>query len=245
MNQTELNADTLFAFQMALKGHKKFEYQHEGIWLRTFDVSSIAPHRIYHDIPEGWTHHDGEDWKGDKDAVIEEVMYCNGKIPEDKNQPARFWTDEEFNSFTDSNHDYRIYAYKLAAKSPAIPEGFTAWNVGECPVDVDAKVEVIMKSGRRYTGAAGGCIWKRPELPEQTASYRVIEKKVIPWDFATAPLYGKAKRKDSGELFAFECFPMEVVVAQGHRDYRSISYVLFAEKYLQLDGSVCGKEVEQ
>lgn len=191
MNQTELNADTLFAFQMALKGHKQFEWQTpDGHWNKTVNVSNSFPHRIYHDIPDGWTRHDGEDWKGDKDAKFEYIMFCDGvrmTSPE-----KAFWFSAE-NRFACSP-EHRIYAYKLAAKSPAIP---------------------------------------------------VIEKKVIPWEFATAPLYGKAKRKDSGELFAFECFPMEVVVAQGHRDYRSISYVLFAEKYLQLDGSVCGKEVEQ
>lgn len=130
----QLDADTLFAFKMALKGHNKFEY-HNGIkWSPIgYIISSypqwVYPHRIYHDIPEGWTRHDGEDWNVDKDAVIEQVMWMDGKISSQKSRPAKWWRDNGVNSFTEET-PHRIYAYKLAEKpeKKVIP-----WTLETCP----------------------------------------------------------------------------------------------------------------
>lgn len=199
MNKTteQLNADTLFAFQMALNGHKQFEFLRSGIWTKCDAVSSIAPHRISHDIPECWTRHNGEDWKGDKDAVIEEVMFYSGRILKEE-RTAEYWGCKYgINNFTKAeSQENRIYAYKLAAKSPAIP---------------------------------------------------VIEKKVIPWTFADAPLNAKVKRKSDGKIFRMSAHPDEAGLyptsygSEGER----VAYEILAADYLQLDGSVCGTEVEQ
>jgi hypothetical protein len=129
LTKEQLDADTLFAFQMALKGHKQFEY-HNGVkWSPIGYIVSSYPHRIYHDIPEGWTRHDGEDWNGDKDAVIEEVMWMDGKISSQKSRPAKWWRDNGGNSFTEAT-PHRIYAYKLAEKpeKKVIP-----WTLETCP----------------------------------------------------------------------------------------------------------------
>ena len=182
-------ADTLFAFQMALNGHKQFEWKSiEGDWLKTDSVSSGLPHRIYHDIPEGWTRHDGDEWKGDPRAVIEEVIICDGRVSKGENSVG-YWSDHFSNSFTRDNHALRIYAYKLA--KPA-----------------------------------------------------VIEKKVVPWDFASAPLNAKVKRKSDGKIFRMASFPDDVVLCSttyATGDYCA-SYETLAADYLQLNGEVCGTE---
>lgn len=178
--QTELNADTLFAFQMALKGHKQFEYQSSGgNWHKKCTVSNSSPHRIYHDIPDGWERSYG-DWKGDKDTVLEEVMFYDGEIAERKKETASYWMNYVNNSFADTQHKWRIYAYKLAAKSPEIPEGFTVWNGGDCPIGGQQKIEYIQRNGNRYAALAGDCNWFDRGYANDIIAYRVIEKKVIP-----------------------------------------------------------------
>jgi len=156
----QLNADTLFAFEMALKGHKQFEYPApSGHWHKISDVCSDYPCRIYHDLPSPeWTRHDGEDWKGDKDAVIEEVMFCNGTISPHKGERVRFWSRNFSNE-----PQWRIYAYKLA--KPAVKKKVVPWTLqtipsplpellhkesGEiCTISV-VKLEGVMVSARGY-----------------------------------------------------------------------------------------------
>ena len=243
MNKTteQLNADALFAFQMALKGHREFEYQHQsGLWYRTDNVSTRCPHRIYHDIPEGWALHDGEDWKWDKDAVLEEIMTHDGMVSPNKNQTAAWWGGLHGNNFTAENHSARIYAYKLAAKSPAIPEAFTAHDGGKLPIDGDLRVEAIRILGSKYMGLANHLSWT------DIIAYRVIEKKVIPWDFADAPINSKVKRKSDGKIFRMSAYPDEAGLypTSYGSDGERVTYETLAADYLQLDGSVCGKEVE-
>lgn len=236
--QEQLNADTLFAFQMALKGHKQFEYlSGNGKWYSTFDVSAGTPHRIYHDIPDGWTRNDGEGWKGDKDAVIEDVMFCDGRTAKYKD----IVVVGGVNNFTTPNHYARIYAYKLKAKSPEIPEGFTKHDGGKLPIDGDLRVEAIRILGSKYMGLANHLSWT------DIIAYRVIEKKVIPWTWTETPLEGlRVKRKRDGKNFNAR-FQVDGVLTIGgiHESVGKLSYETLAADYLQLDGSVCGKEVEQ
>lgn len=170
--QTELNADTRYVFEQTLKNKDtKIECFFGGIWQRTTIVTTAFPHRIYHDIPEGWTRHDGEDWKGDSNAVLEEIMTHDGMVSPNKNQTAAWWSGLHANNFTAENHSARIYAYKLAAKSPEIPN---PTNPCRC---------VITQTNGVIAWIGGDMI---PRTPEYLATY-----------------------------------------------------------FLQLDGSVCGKEVEQ
>lgn len=234
----QLNADTLFAFQMALKGHKQFEYQHpNGRWYRVNVVDSITPHRIYHDIPEGWTRHDGEDWKGDKDAVIEEVMYCSGAVSAHKNIRANDWNTR----FNYADPAFRIYAYKLAKQTPAIPKGFTSNNnAGDnsyCPLAEDMIVEYIGKDGKQGKDKARNLYWFN------VIAYRVLEKKVIPWTLESVPVGISVVSKDGSCKNVIVMAGKDIVILGGNGF--SKSYETLADDYLQLDGSICGKEVEQ
>lgn len=142
----QLDADTLFAFQMALKGHKQFEY-HNGVkWSPIGYIVSSYPHRIYHDIPKGWTRHDGEDWNGDGDSVIEQVMWMDGEISSQKSRPAKWWRDNGVNSFTEET-PHRIYAYKLAEKKPE--KKVIPWTLETCPpLPFEVKCK---RTGNRYS----------------------------------------------------------------------------------------------
>ncbi len=248
MNKTteQLNADTLFAFQMALKGHNQFEWQSEvsGNWLKTHTVTAEKNHRIYHDIPDGWKRSYGE-WTGDKDAVIEEVMWCDGEI--DKQPKVSLFKIHEPNNFTSEDPQYRIYAYKLA-KSPAIPDGFTAWNGGECPVAPDTKVEVFYRCGETETRNSSGSHWPQTKHRKDIIAYRVIEKKVIPWTFFDCPYDLRVRRKLDGKLFRADPHPDDALLsASAYQDDEDnvVIYETLAADYLQLDGTVCGTEVEQ
>lgn len=156
-----------------------------------------------------------------------------------------FWFSAE-NRFACSP-EHRIYAYKLAAKSPAIPEGFILWNGGECPVAPETKVEYIQRNRERYKASAGHCRWAHIQAANDIIAYRVIEKKVIPWDFETAPLRPvRVKRKRDGALFALGFYPDGVAIFNTSSfGGLPISYEALAADYLQLDSSPCRKEVEQ
>ena len=241
----QLNADTLFAFQMALKGHEQFEFLRSGIWTKCDAVSSIAPHRIYHDIPEGWTRHDGEDYLGNPDAVIEEVMFCDGNKSR-HGYSIRHWRENKWNSFNCEEVSERIYAYKLAAKSPEIPDGFTPWNGGECPVARDANVEYFQRNRNTYSALSGRCNWGHYERANDIIAYRVLEKKVMPWKFADAPAFARVMRKETVVQYVVAFFPDGVRLSRScQQGHRIESYETLAADYLQLDNSPCGKEVEQ
>ena len=245
LSKEQLNADTLFAFQMALEWHKQFEFMHAGIWSRTEDVHSGLPHRIYHDIPEGWTRHDGEDWKGDKDAVIEEAMMYDGRVSLNKNQPAAWWGGLLCNNFTAENHSVRIYAYKLAAKSPAIPAGFTAHSGGGCPVALDAKIDYILRDGwKGNTKTAGNLFWQTMNTSADIIAYRVIEKKVIPWTIEEINLRVGQVVKSTNPTNPCRCVITQTngVMAWIGGDMIPRTPEYLATYFLQLDGSPCGKE---
>lgn len=242
----QLDADTLFAFQMALKGHEQFEFLSlAGDWRKTDSVSSEFSHRIYHDIPEGWTRHDGEDWKGDKDAKFDAAMFCSGRFFESHSN-ASFWINHCSNNyFSNKKTGDRIYAYKLAEKKPEIPEGFirnnNAGDNSYCPLSEDARVEYIGKCGTRGEEKAGQLFWYN------VIAYRVIEKKVIPWTIEEINLRVGQVVKSTNPTNPCRC-----VIAQtngvmlwigGDMIPRTPEYLMTS--FSQLDNSPCGTEVEQ
>lgn len=240
MNKTteQLNADTLFALQMALKGHNQFEFRHtNGSWSITSIVSSSSPCRIYHDIPDGWTRHDGGDYPGKQDDAIESVMFFNGHKTEAKKAASYYSVSGYWKH--DSPH-HRIYAYKLAAKSPEIPEGFTAHNGGKCPIAGDLRVKAIRISGSDYEGIAKLVCWT------DIIAYRVIEKKVIPWEFNTRPkeptfVYRKGYITDS----MIVAWGDDVVVIATKHGLIKVTYDELLSDWLRSGGIVCGKEVDE
>ena len=62
-----------------------------------------------------------------------------------------------------------------------IPEGFTAWPGGECPVDDEAKVDIVLRNGWRNPKdlARADCwvwIWDAPISSGDIIAYRVVSK---------------------------------------------------------------------
>lgn len=247
MKTTEqLNADTLFAFQMALKGHEEFEYCCNEHWHKTNRVFSDAPHRIYHDIPEGWTRHYGEDWKGDKDAKFEGVMFCDGLRTAERTVCEL--RDAKLNTFNAQDHKYRIYAYKLAAKSPAIPKGFTKHDGGKCPIAIGVKFDLMFRTGYKAEKRtqASQYRWTHKHEDDDIIAYRVIEKELIPWEFNTRPkeptfVYRKGYITDS----MIVAWGDDVVVIATKHGLINVTYDELLSDWLRSGGSVCGKEVEQ
>lgn len=61
-----------------------------------------------------------------------------------------------------------------------IPEGFTKWEGGECPVEDETIVEVIYSNGHRKVGPAWGRDWEPAEDGIVVAAYRIIEPPAQP-----------------------------------------------------------------
>jgi hypothetical protein len=221
-----------------LKGHKQFEWQtKEREWKRCVAVDSMQNHRIYHDIPEGWTRHDGELYKARASDLIEQVMFCTGELSKSpKGDGCAYNWDSEFNHKDPSR---RIYAYKLAKPAISIPEGFTKWDGrDECPVAPDAMVEVILKDGEMHKRFARNWNWEAG-LKYAIIAYRVIEKKVVPWTRETCPSL-------PFEVIGIET-PNRAAVIGANETHLRISHnlVSYADALVcwrRLNGEVCGAE---
>jgi len=60
-----------------------------------------------------------------------------------------------------------------------IPEGFTEWNGGECPVDENVKVEIILRNGTSRMDDAGRWTWiysKHGHVRGDIVAYRVVKQ---------------------------------------------------------------------
>lgn len=67
---------------------------------------------------------------------------------------------------------------------PDIPEGFTEWNGGKCPVDPKCFVEIKMHSGRENRNFAGDFYWENRECSNDIVAYKVIKNApVVRWQF--------------------------------------------------------------
>ena len=84
------------------------------------------------------------------------------------------WEDISDPSWYESN-EYRI--------KPTIPEGFTEWNGGECPVDFDCEVEVVFRSGTKYSARrAGFYYWSH--VNGEIIAYKVVKQApVVRWQW--------------------------------------------------------------
>lgn len=80
-----------------------------------------------------------------------------------------------------SSHAGNIIAYRvIEAPKPKveIPEGFTPWAGGACPVDAKARVEFIMRAGDTNKIAPASVLrWNDAGLDDDIIAYRVIEDK--------------------------------------------------------------------
>ena len=73
---------------------------------------------------------------------------------------------------------------------PTIPEGWTAWHGGECPVHDRAQVEIICRDGIRMQPlSASSWTWKHNDNLGDIIAYRVVEPKYRP--FANAAEFEK------------------------------------------------------
>jgi hypothetical protein len=119
------------------------------------------------DIPEGFIR-----WRGGKEcpvdggAKVEYVTRAGGKIITGLAKSVR-WTHAGFGG--------DVMAYKVVA--PAIPDGFTPWNGGECPVPNGSKVDLILRSdiGTYTPGlAAEEYRWSHINKTSDIIAYRLI-----------------------------------------------------------------------
>ena len=61
-----------------------------------------------------------------------------------------------------------------------IPEGFTKWDGGECPVGPRDLVQVVFRDGDRCQGYAAGALrWDHPAFPDGYADADIIAYRVI------------------------------------------------------------------
>jgi hypothetical protein len=69
-----------------------------------------------------------------------------------------------------------------ATEPPAIPEGWTAWHGGECPVYDRAQVEIICRDGvRQQPLSASAWTWNHNDNSGDIIAYRVVEPKYRPF----------------------------------------------------------------
>jgi len=64
-----------------------------------------------------------------------------------------------------------------------IPEGFTRWDGGECPVGPRDRVQVILRDGDRcYSEGywAGALRWGHPAFPDNYRDADIIAYRVLP-----------------------------------------------------------------
>lgn len=56
-----------------------------------------------------------------------------------------------------------------------IPEGFTAWPGGDCPVSDNTRVVLIFGDGFKAVGKADEFFWHSLDRPSGITAYRVVE----------------------------------------------------------------------
>jgi len=107
---------------------------------------------------------------------------------------------QEAGSFDWRNHEYggRILAYRVV-----IPDGFTPWAGGHCPVDLDTRVQLMLRNGDKPSSAASDCRWLHCGDGEDIIAYRVVDGKekpkveipegFTPWAGGACPVDAKAR----------------------------------------------------
>lgn len=78
-----------------------------------------------------------------------------------------------------------IHTWEYRIK-PDIPEGFTKWNGGKCPVDPKCFVEIKMRGGRENRNFAGDFYWENRECSNDIVAYKVIKNApIVRWQWIT------------------------------------------------------------
>ena len=102
------------------------------------------------------------DWQGGKCPVdpdtIVDVMFSDRSVTTNRRAGELDWLH--------TNYAGDIIAYRViepAKPQVKIPEGFTPWAGGECPVDPDTGVDVILADGTSGGSEAKGFDWSHVE----------------------------------------------------------------------------------
>ncbi len=119
------------------------------------------------EIPEGFTPWAGGECPVDKGARVQVLL-------RDGDQSVFYGSALRW-SCVDSDGD--IIAYRVIEEEKPvvkIPDGFTPWSGGECPVGTRILVDVILADGKLVSGDAGFFDWNNIHYP--VLAYRVIEE---------------------------------------------------------------------
>lgn len=139
-------------------------------WLHTNYAGNIIAYRVVKDdvspkveIPEGFT-----PWSGGERPFYPwehiEVIFDD--------DTGGSWRAGELRWTYDKDLARNIVAYRREEVS--IPEGFTRWDGGECPVAADTQVEVVFADGKNAFVAAKHLQWSNhPDF--SIIGYRVVE----------------------------------------------------------------------
>lgn len=95
--------------------------------------------------------------------------------------------------------EYRVVKDDVSPKVE-IPEGFTPWNGGECPVPACIEIDVVLRNGSQGSGLAGGHGWTHGQNLVDIIAYRVrviepakpqvkIPEGFTPWSGGERPFY--------------------------------------------------------
>lgn len=143
-------------------------------WSRLSNGGDIVAYRVVEDeklsfeIPEYFTLWSGGAFPVSDDTEVE-VVFRNGTRV--KGFPHCIFSNT-------ANLACDIIAYRVieAAKPKVeIPEGFTPWNGGKCPVDAGAEIDVVLRNGSQGSGLAGGHRWTHGQNLGDIIAYRVVK----------------------------------------------------------------------
>jgi len=141
-------------------------------WLHSGNGEDIVGYRVIEGatpgIPEGFTHWAGGTCPVPFDARVEVIFRAGSR---DTGCPAPIW------HWGHCGGDHDIIAYRLVAENlpkAEIPEGFTPWSGGECPVDGLTKVQILLRCGATSTGAAYACRWPHLGNDDDIIAYKVV-----------------------------------------------------------------------
>lgn len=143
------------------------------------------------------------DWQGgecpvDPDTIVQVRLSCND---------GYFIRRAGDLSWHHTNFSGDIVEYRVveAAKPKVkIPEGFTPWEGGECPLPAGTEIDVVLRNGSQGSGLAGGHRWTHGQNLGDIIAYRVrviepakpqvkIPEGFTPWSGGERPIPGDTR----------------------------------------------------